>query len=81
MKMQFQKYIYIYITDSRKSKYESTEVLLQSFYFTQKFALLSIGDFHKHFLIVTCCTLGRFEFRTLTPNRLKYQTGDILKLL
>ena len=67
MKMQFQKNI----TDSRKSKYKSTVALLWSFYFTQKLALFSIGDFHKNFLIVTCCTLVRFEIRTLTPNKLK----------
>ena len=52
--MQFQKrYI--------ESKYVSAVVLLQIVYLTQKLALFSIGDFHKIFLVVKCCTLGRFE--------------------
>ena len=37
--------------------------------------------FHKNSLIVTCCTFGRFEIRTLTPNRFKNQTNDTLTLL
>ena len=74
MKMQFQKrYI--------ESKYVSAVVLLQIVYLTQKLALFSIGDFHKIFLVVKCCTLGRFEIWTLTPNRLKYQASDTFKLL
>ena len=51
--MQFQKrYI--------ESKYVSAVVLLQIVYLTQKLALFSI-DFHKIFLVVKCCSLGRFE--------------------
>ena len=35
----------------------------------------------KNFIKVTCCTFGRFEIQTLTPNRFKNQTNDTLKLL
>ena len=64
--------------NSRKSKYVSTVALLLNFYFTQKLALFPIGGFPKKFLIVTCCTLGRFEIQTLTPKRLKYDTFKLL---
>ena len=37
--------------------------------------------FHKNSLIVTCCTFGRFEIWTLTPNRFKNQTNDTFRLL
>ena len=37
--------------------------------------------FHKNSLIVACCTFGKLEIRTLTPNRSKNQTNDTLKLL
>ena len=30
---------------------------------------------------MTCCTFGRFEIRTLTPNRFKNETNDTLTLL
>ena len=50
--------------------------------FEHKKSRLSISvHFHKKSLIVTCCTFGRFEIRTLTPNRFKYQTNDTLTLL
>ena len=50
--------------------------------FDQKKSGLSISaHFHKNSLIVTCCTFGRFEIRTLTPNRFKNQTNDTLTLL
>ena len=77
MKMYFKKRL----PDFRISKYVSTIVLLYSFFFTQKFALSYAGAFHKNSLIVTCCTFGRSEIRTLTPNRFKNQTNDTLKLL
>ena len=38
--------------------------------------LSSIGAFHKYSLIVTCYIFGRFEIRTLTPNRFKNETHD-----
>ena len=75
MKMSFQKNI----TDSRKSKYVSTAVLLQGFYFTQKLVLSSAGIFHENSLIVACFSFARFKIRT--PNRFKTQTNDTSKLL
>ena len=59
----------------------STLALLQSFHFTQHLALSSKEVFHKNPLIVTCCTFGKLEIRTLTPNRLKNQASNTLKLL
>ena len=50
--------------------------------FDHKKSRLSISaHFHKNSLTVTCCTFGRFEIRTLTPNRFKNQTNDTLTLL
>ena len=47
-----------------------------------KKSVLSISaHFHKNSIIVTCCTLGRFETWILTPNRFKNQTNDTLTLL
>ena len=66
-------------TDSRKSNYVSTIVLLSGFYFTQKLVLSSTGIFHENSLIVTCCGFGRFEI--WKPNRFKTQTKDTSKLL
>ena len=68
------------ITDSRKSKYAFTIILL-GFYFANKLLLSSAGAFHKNSLIVPCCIFGKLEIRTLTPNRFKNQTNDTLKLL
>ena len=68
------------ITDSRKSKYASTIVLLENF-ISNKLELSSARVFHKMSLIVACCMFGMLEIRTLTPNRFKSQTNDILKLL
>ena len=77
MEIPFQKNI----TDSRKSKYVSTILLLQSFYFTQNLMLFPVGVFHENSLTLVCCTFRRFEIRILTPNRFKNQTNDTLKLL
>ena len=77
MKMYFKKKV----PDFEISKYEFTIVLLQSFYFTQKFALSYAVAFYKNSLIVTCCTFSRFEIKTLTPNRLKNETNGTLTLL
>ena len=50
--------------------------------FDHKKSGLSISaHFHKNSLTVTCCTFGRFEIRTLTPNRFKNETNDTLTLL
>ena len=59
----------------------STAALLPTFLITKKSGLSISTYFHKNSLIVTCCTFGRFEIRTLTPSRLKNQTNDTLKLL
>ena len=48
---------------------------------TKRSELFISVHFHKNFLIATCCTFGRFQIRTLTPNRFKNQTNDTLKLL
>ena len=48
---------------------------------TKKSELSISAHLHKNFLIATCCTFGRFEIQTLTPNRFKNQTNDTLKLL
>ena len=61
--------------------YVSTAALLPTFLITKKSGLSISAHFHKNSLIVTCCTFGRFEIRTLTPNRFKNQTNDTLKLL
>ena len=50
-------------------------------FITKKSGLSISAHFYKNSLIVTCCTFGRFEIRTLTPNRFKNQTNDTLKLL
>ena len=54
---------------------------IKSFYLAQKLVLSSGGVFHENSLIVACCIFGRFEVRTLTPDRSKDQTKDTLKLL
>ena len=59
----------------------STLALFQSFHFTQHLTLSSKEGFHKNTLTVTCCTFSKLEIRTLTPNRLKNQASNILKLL
>ena len=48
---------------------------------TKKSELSISAHFHKNSLIVTCCTFGRFEIRTLRPNGFKNQANDTLKLL
>ena len=68
------------ITDSTKSKYAFTIVLL-GFYSANKLLLSSAGAFHKNSLIVPCCIFGKLEIRNLTPNRFKNQPNDTLKLL
>ena len=50
-------------------------------FITKKSGLSISARFYKNSLIVTCCTFGRFEIRTLTPNRFKNQTNETLKLL
>ena len=69
------------VTDFKISKPVSTILLLRILYFTQKFAFSYAGAFRKNSLIVTCCTFGRFEIQTLTPNRFKNETNDTLTLL
>ena len=59
----------------------STAALLPTFFRTKKPGLSISAHFHKNSLIVTCCTFVRFKIQTLTPNRLKNQTNDTLKLL
>ena len=46
-----------------------------------KLVLSSARFFHKDSLLVACCSFGKLEIRTLTPNRLKNQTNDTLKLV
>ena len=50
-------------------------------FITKKSGLSISAHFYKNSLIVICCTFGRFEIPTLTPNRFKNQTNDTLKLL
>ena len=77
-------YLYLYfrekVPDFRISKYVAAILLLyiKLLFHTKKFALSYAGAFHKNSLIVACCTFGRFEIRTLTPNRFKNQTNDTL---
>ena len=52
----------------------STGALLPTFLITKKSELSISAYFHKYSLIVACCMFGRFEIRTLTPNRFKNQT-------
>ena len=59
----------------------SLVTLLSSVWFIKKSALSISARFLKNSLIVTCCTFGRFEIRTLRPNGLKNQANDTLKLL
>ena len=61
--------------------YVSTAALLPTFLITKKSGLSISAHFYKNSLIVICCTFGRFEIQTLTPNRFKNQTNDTLKLL
>ena len=61
--------------------YVSTAALLPTLLITKKSGLSIPAHFHKNSLIVTCCTFRRFKIQTLTPNRLKNQTNDTLKLL
>ena len=77
MKMYFEKIV----PDFRISKCVSTILLLQSFYFTQKLALSYAGFFHENSLSVACCAFNVLEVRTVTPNRLKNQSGGTLKIL
>ena len=60
--------------------YVSTAALLFTFQTKKSQGFMSV-HFYKNSLILTCCTFGRFKIRTLTPNRLKKQTNDTLKLL
>ena len=69
------------VPDFRKSKNLSAIFLLQTFYFTRKFALSNAGAFHKNYLSVPCCTFGMLELRTLTQNRFKNQSSDTLNIL
>ena len=73
----------IKLTDLTESKYLSTIVLLQSFYFKQKVALSYAGAFQENSLSVTCCTFGKLQIRTFTSNRFRFknQFSDTLKLL
>ena len=41
----------------------------------------SAGFFHENPLIMTYCTFGNLEIRTLKLNRFKNQSSDTLKLL
>ena len=50
-------------------------------FITKKSGLSISAHFYKNSLIVICCTFGRFEIRTLTPNRFKNETNDTLTLL
>ena len=59
----------------------STAALLPTFLTTKNSRLSISAHFHKNSQIVTCCTFGRFEIRTLTQNRFKNQTNGTLKLL
>ena len=61
--------------------YVSTAILLSTFLITKKSGLSISAHFHKNSLIVTCCTFGRFEIRTLRPNGFKNQANETLKLL
>ena len=61
--------------------YVSTAAPFSTFLITRNSGLSISAHFHKNSLIETCCTFCRFEIRTLTPNRLKNQTNDTLKLL
>ena len=47
----------------------------------KKFGLSYAGAFHKNSLSVACCTFNVLEFRTITPNRFKNQSGGTLKIL
>ena len=64
----------ILLTDSRKSRYASLTVLLESFYFADKLVLFSARVFLKK-------SFSKLEIRTLTPSRFKNQSNDTLKLL
>ena len=68
-------------TNSKKSKYASTIVLSESFYFANKLVLSSTRYSHKNSLTVASCIFGKLEIRALTPNRFKNQTNDTLELL
>ena len=80
------KFIYVAIVTQNwnnieSNVYVSTAALLPIFLITKKSGLSISAHFYKNSLIVTCCTFGRFEIRTLTPNRLKNQTNDTLEPL
>ena len=61
--------------------YMSTIVLLSSVLFAKKSTLSISVCFHKIYLVMAFCTFGRFEIPTITPNRLKNENNDTLKLL
>ena len=61
--------------------YVSLATLLSSAWFIKKPAFSISARFLKNFLIVICCTFGRFEIRTLRPCGFKNQANDTLKLL
>ena len=69
------------VTDSRKSKYAFTIVLLESFYFTNKLLLSSARVFLKNSLILACFVFVKLEIKSLTSNTFKNQTNDTLELL
>ena len=69
------------MSNNGSNDYVSTVALLQTFYFTLKSVISSAGFFHENLVIMTCCTLGNLEIRTLKPNRFKNQSSNILKLL
>ena len=77
IKMYFKKKVPTF----RISKYVSPIVLLQTFCFTQKFALSYAGAFHENSLSVACCIFVVIEVKTIIPNRFKNQSSGTLKIL
>ena len=61
--------------------YASLVTLLSSVWFIKKSAPLISVRFVENFLIVTCCTFGRFQIRILRPNGFKNKANDTWKLV
>ena len=59
----------------------STAALLSTFLITKSSRLSISSLFLKNSLILSCCTFGRFEIQSLTPNTFKNQANDTLTLL
>ena len=68
-------------SDIGSNNYASAVVLLQSFYSMKKLTLCTAGVSYENFLIGSCYTLLKFEFRTLALSRFKNQSIGSLKLL